>query len=29
MDLKVVCAIENSNNSKKLGFGTKNQLRIW
>jgi hypothetical protein len=29
IDFKVISADENSNNSKKPGFGKKNQLRMW
>jgi hypothetical protein len=28
IDFKVISAAENSNNSKKSGFGKKNQLRM-
>jgi hypothetical protein len=29
IDLKVISNAENSNNSKKPGFGRKDQLRTW
>jgi hypothetical protein len=29
IDFKVIFVVENSNNSKKPGFGRKNQLRMW
>jgi hypothetical protein len=29
IDFKVISVVENSNKSKKPGFGRKNQLRTW
>jgi hypothetical protein len=29
IDFKMIFAVGNSNKSQKLGFGRKNQLRMW